>query len=264
MRRFWPSRSVLLVCGLLAALAAMPAAQMWRDRKQEQRNSALLEAVTNNNTEAALLALQEGGDAKMTVALPFYSPEPPHAMGAWLRWRWEQFRQPQTPYMDEPLLPLAVDHDNIRLVKALLQRGANPNNLLLSSGIDDPLLMGPVISHNVEIARALLDAGAWVDTSDGAGNTPFTQACGAGNLEIARLLLERGADVNHSNRQGGIPLTYAIGANDPAMVALLIAHKVDVNNPAPNNTAWTHADRIDNPVIRRKIKQLLRQAGAKQ
>ena len=189
--------------------------------------------------------------------------EPPHSPRKFLRLKREQFRQPQTLAADEPLLPMAVDHNDTRLVKALLRHGANPNNQLLHSGLNEPLLMGAIIFHNVEMTRALLDAGAWVDSSDEAGDTPFMEACRAGNLQIARLLLQRGADCNHSNRNGGIPLTYAIDANDPAMVALLIAHKADVNNPALNNTPWTHADWIDDPVIRRKIKQLLRQAGAK-
>ena len=81
---------------------------------------------------------------------------------------------------------------SIDLIKALLERGANPNATLLK-----PLP-----------GRSGMDAG---DTTLGAGTTPLMRAARAGDAAAMRALLEKKADPTLTTKDGNTALMFAAG-----------------------------------------------------
>ena len=86
----------------------------------------------------------------------------------------------------------------IKIIDALLKNGADPN-----IKIDDgrTLLYLAVNSENVKCVKTLLDAGANpnLTNNDTCNYTPLTAACEIVNLEMIELLLSAGADPNIYN-----------------------------------------------------------------
>lgn len=88
----------------------------------------------------------------------------------------------------------AVNYDNLELVKALLQEGADPN---LRNEFDDTVLMRAcVYNTGYEIAKLLITYGADVNARNTFGITALMNACESGNLDIIKLLIKKGAKVN--------------------------------------------------------------------
>ena len=90
----------------------------------------------------------------------------------------------------------------IKIIDALLKNGADPNIKIDSGGVEGlTLLYLAVNSENVKCVKTLLDAGANPNlTNDDTCNyTPLTAACEIVNLEMIELLLSAGADPNIYN-----------------------------------------------------------------
>lgn len=81
---------------------------------------------------------------------------------------------------------------SIDLIKALLERGANPNTQLVKA------LPG----------RSGMDAG---DTTLGAGTTPLMRAARAGDAAAMRALVAKGADPKLTTKEGDTALMFAAG-----------------------------------------------------
>ena len=112
----------------------------------------------------------------------------------------------------------AVRTGNVKLVDALLARGANVNTK--SRGGFTPLSIA-VNDGRVDFAALLLDRGADVNAADNDGRTPLMAASMRGNLPMVQLLLAHGADRKPSDRQNKTALLYAQEENNPEIVALL-------------------------------------------
>ena len=72
-----------------------------------------------------------------------------------------------------------------------------------------------------EIAEALIDAGADVNATGFASQTPLHSAA---NIEIVELLISKGADVNATDRYGNTPLDEAIDYENTKTADLLRKH----------------------------------------
>lgn len=81
---------------------------------------------------------------------------------------------------------------SLDLIRALLERGANPNAQLTK------FLPG----------RSGMDLG---DTALGAGSTPLMRAARAGDAPVMRALLDKGADPNLTTKDGDTALLFAAG-----------------------------------------------------
>jgi ankyrin repeat protein len=108
------------------------------------------------------------------------------------------------------LLHLAVDLEDIPIVKLLLARKANPNAQM--SGADrsgiTPLHVA-VYHGSSDIARMLLDAGANIEAADGKGKfeglTALHQAAMWGDIPMLQTLLARKPNINVTCAAGETP-----------------------------------------------------------
>lgn len=155
-------------------------------------------------------------------------------------------------YTTTPLY-VAVQQDDLEIVRLLLEAGANPNaqnvdrwfplanaqsiemvQLLLDYGADIHLTneMGQDAlqdQKDPEVAAYLIEAGAHVNPDKGQSGSPLQGAARNGNLEKMRLLLQRGADVDQAESWGETALMTAAEHSFVKGVRLLLDHHANVH-----------------------------------
>ena len=110
-----------------------------------------------------------------------------------------------------------------RIVKLLVDAGADPNALTTSQGSQpgpgsETPLHYAASSDDVDVAEALIDAGADIEVPDGSIGTPLDNAIGYGCWHVARLLVARGARVDkawHAAALGMLDRLEAVLGSDP-------------------------------------------------
>jgi len=132
--------------------------------------------------------------------------------------------------------PLHLAGDNIEIVQALIEYGADvngkqqdPNGFVwgfVGIGGETPLHIA-TSDGALEMAQFFLEKGADVNAKDNGGKTPLHIATSDGALEMAKLLVEKGADVNAKDNGGKTPLHSADLELD--MAELLVEKGADVN-----------------------------------
>lgn len=125
----------------------------------------------------------------------------------------------------------AVNVDNERAVKALLDKGFDPNTanpqgqvgLFLAMRDESPKVAAVLLAHPA----------VRVDATTPADETPLMMACLRGNIEWARRLLDSGAALN---RTGWTPLHYAASGSQTALVNLLLDRGAAIDARSPNRS----------------------------
>lgn len=125
----------------------------------------------------------------------------------------------------------AVNVDNERAVKALLDKGFDPNTanpqgqvgLFLAMRDESPKVAAVLLAHPA----------VRVDATTPADETPLMMACLRGNIEWARRLLDSGAALN---RTGWTPLHYAASGSQTALVNLLLDRGAAIDASSPNRS----------------------------
>jgi ankyrin repeat protein/squalene-hopene cyclase-like protein len=124
----------------------------------------------------------------------------------------------------KPPTPLfgAVLKNDAQAVKKLLGEGADPNE---GRFFGFPALGLAIINSNQPMIRAMLDRGADPKAADRNGSTMLMWAVGGESPDAALVeeLLRRGADPNVQNKLGESALTWAIRRGDMAMAGRLQA-----------------------------------------
>jgi len=160
-----------------------------------------------------------------------------------------------------PVLTLAALSPDLRLLRALIARGASVNRAhqgvttlmaatrdswhgrpeavltLLTNGANAAFadaegntpLHGAVLSAEPTVAAMLLDAGAAVDAMNVAGDTPLAIACRAANWALARFLLEHGAKPAPVGGEPALVAAAGIADDDVEGVKILMRYKAPVN-----------------------------------
>jgi ankyrin repeat protein len=106
-----------------------------------------------------------------------------------------------------------------RTVRALIAR--DPSLLSVRDSADATPLMSAVLYGDVATVKALLERGADPNVRNAAGTSALMWA--AGNEDMVRLLLARGADVNAKSQEGRTALLVAAGTRgSSAAVQLLL------------------------------------------
>jgi len=165
-------------------------------------DSALLEAVKAGNTSRAEIVLKRGAQIEATERENDAN------------WREGDF----TP------LAVAVARDDKRMVKMLLEHGANPNATTHADGAlpaRDIVLGTAAENGDVEVIRLLLTAGGQVNARSGMGVTPIMLAARDNHAAAVRFLIGQGADVNAKDERGFSPLSFATGISHPNHDAVL-------------------------------------------
>lgn len=121
---------------------------------------------------------------------------------------------------------LALAVDNLQVAEALVEAGADVNNVLVSGR---PALVWALESGNAGLVDGLLAAGAKVDARDVQGRSAFMVAVEQRDETMARKLVEKGADVNARDDWGRSALMGAAWRGDLDAVKLLVEEgKADV------------------------------------
>ncbi len=125
---------------------------------------------------------------------------------------------------------IAVANDRAPQVRAMLQRGIDPNSV---DAAGDPALLIAARAGNVATVDVLLDARANVDARSRFGDTPLMAAVLQGRVEVAKKLRARGAAVN---TPGWTPRIYAATGGHEELVRWLLAEGAAIDAASPNGT----------------------------
>ncbi|WP_246226420.1 ankyrin repeat domain-containing protein [Wolbachia endosymbiont of Madathamugadia hiepei] len=124
----------------------------------------------------------------------------------------------------DTLLDIAVENGCIKIVEALLAKGANVN-----SGIYAPLHTA-IIINNKEMVEILIKYKADVNLKNKYdGFTPLHLAVEGDHQEIAEILIKHKANVNLKDDDGLTPLHLAAKEGHKEMVETLIKYKANIN-----------------------------------
>ena len=126
----------------------------------------------------------------------------------------------------------AIEVDNVDGIRALLQRGFDPNT------VDEKGQVGLFLalrSESLGVARLLAQHPELrVDQTNPHDETPLMMAALRGQVDMAERLLARGAAVD---REGWTPLHYAASGPSAAMARLLIARGARVDTASPTGAS---------------------------
>jgi ankyrin repeat protein len=153
---------------------------------------------------------------------------------------------------DKPVLSVAARHGSLRVLRVLLDGGANVKladkrgrtaahqacyfghaeclRILLASGADkeakeehgDTPLHFAAQEGRAEVVEVLLSAGCAVDARNNVQATPLAWAAHDGHLPVVQQLLARGANPNAADHLGNMPLMNAIMLKHALCVAELV------------------------------------------
>jgi uncharacterized protein len=126
---------------------------------------------------------------------------------------------------------MALKRDDPQAVRALLNRGFDPNTL------DPKRLPGLYVAlrdSSLKAAQALID---WpktnVEMRTPEDESPLMMACLKGQIEMVKKLISRDADVN---KTGWTPLHYAATGGHVAIIELLLDQDAYIDAESPNGT----------------------------
>ena len=236
-------KKFLLWCFLLlgGVLVGLPVLCIYPVYRQECLNHNLTAAITRNDTSAALAALKLGADPNSRdisdLPLTFREQLQHYIDRIFLRKTVPEDKTRLTALL------LIVDctrdnnslEDNITLVRALLDAGADPNitdeygmtalahsirsrfplisHLLIDRSAKNRRAMDMAVSFDdLDSLQQMLEAGWDVDALDGNGETPLLLALNSGEslrTGAAIMLIDYGANVNFQDKEGDTPLILA-------------------------------------------------------
>jgi ankyrin repeat protein len=124
----------------------------------------------------------------------------------------------------------AVNNDRAGDVRALLQRGIDPNTVDPNG---DPVLVIAARAGYLATVDVLLAGRADVNARNRYGDTALMSATLNGHLDVVKTLRARGTEVN---QVGWTALIYAAAGGHDDIVRYLLAEGADINAASPNGT----------------------------
>ena len=128
--------------------------------------------------------------------------------------------------MDQTELHSAAAEGDVKRVRELLEKGADPN-ARDENGVT-PLHLAAYWGR-VEIVKLLLEYRADQNAKDKFGVTPLHRAAYMGHVEVVKLFLKHGTNPNVQNKDGVTPLYAAAYRGHVDVVALLLKHGANPN-----------------------------------
>jgi ankyrin repeat protein len=131
---------------------------------------------------------------------------------------------PNQEYNGKIPLVEASGHGHTKIVKMLIDYGADVN-LSDNSDLDSNTpLTSAACYGKIDVVRLLLDSGADPNLASSDDFTPLVCACANGEIDVAKVLLEYGADVNHESKDKWTALLQTLSyypSSDPNLVKLV-------------------------------------------
>jgi ankyrin repeat protein len=125
----------------------------------------------------------------------------------------------------------ALERDNTPQLKALLDRGFDPNSV---SPTGEYALVFALRQSSFQVAQLLIaDPATQVEVRTAKDESPLMLAAIKGELAICQQLLDRDADVN---KPGWTPLHYAASGGKTAVIQLLLQHFAYIDAASPNGS----------------------------
>ncbi|KAG5754963.1 hypothetical protein H9Q70_002403 [Fusarium xylarioides] len=123
-------------------------------------------------------------------------------------------------------LSKSCEKGNEKVVRLLIDHGANPNMSLNAGGPSIPLLMSAICSADDAVVLMLLDSHINVQCVDYHGEGPMHAAAARGTKTMVQALIEMGIPVNVRTPGGQFPLDFAMRRqdNDTSIADLLREH----------------------------------------
>lgn len=106
-----------------------------------------------------------------------------------------------------PTIVVASDTGSARLIRYLLENGANPNASITSS--DETALMRRADAGDMDSINILLEFGADINYANNTGETALMRAIRSRKRHVIRGLVDAGADLNKSDYTGRTAIDYA-------------------------------------------------------
>jgi len=115
------------------------------------------------------------------------------------------------PYVNDSILIIAAQNEYMKIVKVLLEKGANFNVKCHSRSwcLGKDALIYAATFGDLEIVQLLITKGANVNVQDNVGNSALMMAARNGHESVTHFLMENGANVNLINEDGYSALIYA-------------------------------------------------------
>jgi ankyrin repeat protein len=136
---------------------------------------------------------------------------------------------------------IAIRKGDLATVKALLDKGADPNGVCV---LNFTALMFAAGTGQEEMVKTILDKGAKLDEPSNYG-TALTFATMSPNPNVTKLLLERGADANAKRGDNITPLMIVAGNGQTEIARTLLGKVNNVNaKDAGGQTALSWAARF--------------------
>ena len=124
-------------------------------------------------------------------------------------------------------LMLATKQQDVKMVKSVLQAGANVNRINQKTG--GTALMESALNGCVQITLILIEAGANVNMADKSGHTSLMFAVHKRHLKVAEILIREGADVNKICYVRQTALLHCTSTGCEEGVEMLVESGADVN-----------------------------------
>jgi len=183
--------------------------------------SALHMAIEEEHTEIAKLLVEHGADvnARDSHGVPVIQ------YAAWTK------TPGCVEYLlrkgAKPDLSSSITLGKQEQVDAFLRRSPELVKARYGIGRTTPLHLA-VNAANLPAVRALLDKGADINDINKGGLTPLAGAAAHGNLELMRMLMANGADINRISNTGVCPVTWALEYGQQEAFDLLMARKAKI------------------------------------
>jgi ankyrin repeat protein len=127
-------------------------------------------------------------------------------------------------------------HGNVKIVKLLLEHGADPN---IGNRFNNIPIRNAIANGNIDIIKLLLPVSNLNNVNIYGNNIIFT-AVGQYNIEVLKLLIQYNVNINIRNNSGQNPLHHACLIAAPVSLIKLLAKYIDVNSVDNNGCTPLH------------------------